>query len=92
MTTCEVNAERVDHCCGGSSDFIRMIRPHSTAISILWPPPKVGNEMAWWEDLHINALEIAKGIWEQTHPKSAASDTHQPDERAAKTTAKTMAI
>ena len=26
---------------------------------------------AWWKDLKINALEIAKGLWEQTHPKSA---------------------
>ena len=27
MTTREVNAERADHCYGGSSDFILMIRP-----------------------------------------------------------------
>jgi hypothetical protein len=43
---------------------------------------QAGNEVAWWENLKINALEIAKGLWEQTHPKiatvnqqSAAADT-----------------
>ncbi len=33
---------------------------------------QVGNEMAWWNDLKINALEIAKGLWEQSHAKSAS--------------------
>jgi hypothetical protein len=46
---------------------------------------QAGNEVAWWENLEINALEIAKGLWEQTHPKSAAADI-QPNEDAAKTT------
>ena len=36
---------------------------------------QAGNEVAWWDDLKINALEIAKGLWEQTHPKSADADT-----------------
>ena len=31
-----------------------------------------------WENLKINALETAKGLWEQTHPKSAAADTEMP--------------
>jgi hypothetical protein len=35
---------------------------------------QVGNEVTWWADLKINALEIAKGLWEQTHPKTAAAD------------------
>jgi Rad52/22 family double-strand break repair protein len=35
---------------------------------------QVGNEIAWWEDLNIDALEIAKGLWEQTRPKSAPTD------------------
>jgi DNA recombination protein Rad52 len=35
---------------------------------------QTSNEEAWWEDLKINALETAKGLWEQTHPKSAAPD------------------
>jgi Rad52/22 family double-strand break repair protein len=31
---------------------------------------QTGNKVAWWEDLQINALEIARGLWEQTHPAS----------------------
>jgi hypothetical protein len=34
-----------------------------------------GNEAAWWEDLDINALEIAKGLWEQS---SASASTQGP--------------
>jgi hypothetical protein len=45
---------------------------------------QAGNEVAWWENLKINALPIAKGLWEQTHPKSAAAETQQPTEIAAK--------
>jgi hypothetical protein len=37
---------------------------------------QAGNEVVWWKNLNINALEIAKELWEQTHPKSAAADTH----------------
>jgi hypothetical protein len=44
---------------------------------------QAGNEVAWWEGLKINALPIAKGLWEQTHPKSAAGEIH-PNEDAAK--------
>ena len=44
---------------------------------------QAGNEVAWWDNLKINALEIAKGLWEQTRPKSAAADVH-PNEDAAK--------
>jgi hypothetical protein len=47
---------------------------------------QAGNEVIWWEGLKINALEVSKGFWEQTHPKSAAADTQQPSEIAAKTT------
>jgi len=31
---------------------------------------QTGNEAAWWEDLDINALEIAKGLWEQSRTKA----------------------
>lgn len=34
---------------------------------------QVGSELAWWENLKINALESAKSLWEQTHPKSAVT-------------------
>jgi hypothetical protein len=46
---------------------------------------QVGNEEVWWKGLNINALEIAKGLWEQMHPNSEAADMHQPKEDAAKT-------
>ena len=36
---------------------------------------QAGNEVVWWENLKINALPVAKELWEQTHPKSAAADT-----------------
>ena len=39
---------------------------------------QAGNEVAWWDDLDINALEIARGLWEQTHPNLAPSP--QPTE------------
>lgn len=37
---------------------------------------QAGNEITWWEDLNIDALEIAKGLWEKTRPKSMPFDTH----------------
>jgi hypothetical protein len=39
---------------------------------------QAGNEVTWWAGLKINGLEIAKGLWEQTHPKSATADTAMP--------------
>jgi len=32
---------------------------------------QAGNEAVWWENLQINALEIATSLWEQTRPLSA---------------------
>ena len=46
---------------------------------------QAGNEITWWEGLKINPLEIAKGLWEQTHPKSAAADTATPAQPNDKT-------
>jgi hypothetical protein len=46
---------------------------------------QAGNEITWWQNLKINALPIARELWEQTHPKSAVADTRQPHEIAAKT-------
>jgi hypothetical protein len=39
---------------------------------------QAGDEVAWWDNLKINALETAKGLWEQTHPKFAAADVAMP--------------
>jgi hypothetical protein len=33
---------------------------------------QAGNELGWWEKLNIKPLEVAKGLWEQTHPRSVA--------------------
>jgi len=35
---------------------------------------QTSHEKAWWADRKINALEIAKTLWDQTHPKSATAD------------------
>jgi hypothetical protein len=31
---------------------------------------QAGNEVAWWENLKIRPLEIARGLWEETHPEA----------------------
>jgi hypothetical protein len=40
---------------------------------------QTGNEVNWWEDLQIDALEIARGLWDQSHPRymvrESVSDT-----------------
>ena len=59
------------------SDTVPLCRGHHRQLH------QAGNEVAWWEGLHINALEIAKGLWERTRPKSVAADVH-PNEDAAK--------
>jgi hypothetical protein len=28
---------------------------------------QAGNEVVWWSDQKINALEIARALWEKTH-------------------------
>ena len=40
---------------------------------------QAGNELAWWHDLNINALEIAKGLWTQSRTKmyQMAAQTYQ---------------
>ncbi len=35
---------------------------------------QAGNEVTWWEKLNIKPLEIAKELWEQTHPHSVPAD------------------
>jgi hypothetical protein len=36
---------------------------------------QAGNEIAWWEDLNINALEMANGLWEESHAKQNAANS-----------------
>jgi hypothetical protein len=38
---------------------------------------RAGNEAAWWEDLEIDALSIAKGLWQQT--RSPPLQPERPD-------------
>ena len=45
---------------------------------------QAGNEVAWWEDLQINALEIARGLWEQTHRTSVAVSILNADSEPSK--------
>jgi len=35
---------------------------------------QAGNEVNWWENLKIKPLEIAKELWDQTHPQATAVD------------------
>jgi hypothetical protein len=37
---------------------------------------QAGNEETWWKGLKIEPLVIAKRLWEQTRPKSAATGEH----------------
>jgi DNA recombination protein Rad52 len=32
---------------------------------------QTGDESAWWKNIKIDALEFARGLWEQTHPEAA---------------------
>jgi hypothetical protein len=34
---------------------------------------QVGDEVAWWNNLKISPLEIARGLWEQSRPKLSAA-------------------
>jgi hypothetical protein len=52
---------------------------------------QAGNEVTWWENLHIDALAIAKDLWKQTHTKDGRVDAQtklQTQINATETTAK----
>lgn len=34
---------------------------------------QAGSEVSWWEDLELNALEIAKGLWEESHGRTGTA-------------------
>jgi DNA recombination protein Rad52 len=38
---------------------------------------QAGNEVTWWENLHIDALAIAKDLWNQTHTKDGVNPQTQ---------------
>jgi hypothetical protein len=37
--------------------------------------------MAWWNDLDINALEIAKGLWEESRAKLFPNRAQAPQQQ-----------
>jgi Rad52/22 family double-strand break repair protein len=47
---------------------------------------QAGNEAAWWDKLNIKPLEVANGLWEQTHPKSASASLQPTDKEAVRQT------
>jgi DNA recombination protein Rad52 len=50
-----------------------------------------GNEVTWWENLHIDALAIAEDLWKQTHTKDGLIDAQtklRTQINATETTAK----
>jgi hypothetical protein len=32
---------------------------------------QTGDEQAWWKNTSVDALEVARRLWEQTHPEAA---------------------
>jgi hypothetical protein len=45
---------------------------------------QAGNESAWWDKLKIDALRIARQLWEQTHPRETMSGTSDQTDIASK--------
>jgi len=43
---------------------------------------QAGNEVAWWHDLDIKALEIAKGLWEESRTKAFPTVAKTPQQQA----------
>ena len=40
---------------------------------------QAGNEIRWWENRRMDPLEIAKALWDQTHPRSTSGQSHQSE-------------
>jgi DNA recombination protein Rad52 len=52
---------------------------------------QAGNEVTWWENLHIDALGVAKDLWRKTHTKDGPVDSQtqlQPQINVSETMAK----
>lgn len=39
---------------------------------------RAGNEVSWWQDLKISPLEIAKGLWEESHGRATPDKSSNP--------------
>jgi hypothetical protein len=44
---------------------------------------QTGDEIAWWKERKINPLELARELWEQTHPQSATKNDTVPIDNAS---------
>jgi len=42
---------------------------------------QAGNELLWWEELNLKPLDVAKELWERTHPKTGAVDMQANSEQ-----------
>jgi hypothetical protein len=49
---------------------------------------QAGNEVTWWENLQIDAMAIAKGLWKQSHTNEIAPQTQSMTINITKTMAK----
>ena len=45
---------------------------------------QAGNEVAWWKTVNIDALPVARQLWEQTHPQEDQTQSAPEPESAAK--------
>jgi hypothetical protein len=46
---------------------------------------QAGNEVIWWANLNINALEIAKRLWKESHPERTARSSDHGETATANT-------
>ena len=49
---------------------------------------QAGDEMAWWKALNIDALPVARQLWEQTHPNEEQAETQKAARATDETTTK----
>jgi hypothetical protein len=54
---------------------VRLCRGHHRQLH------QAGNEAAWWDNLNVKALEIAKGLWEESRMKIFPAATQVPQQQ-----------
>jgi len=55
-----------DACISSDEFTVPLCRGHHRQLH------QVGNETAWWRDLQIDGLEIARGLWQQSRAASTS--------------------
>ncbi len=53
---------------------------------------QAGNELTWWQKLNLKPLEVAKGLWEQTRPKSVTENANKPNENSRQNRDKILTV